>query len=74
MTVRCKMECRSVTKNTLGYLVDFYPVSDGSDENKKFYKYTPSGCLKLETINESAGKHFEPGKSYYIDITEANGN
>jgi hypothetical protein len=47
---------------------EFAAVSDGSEENKKFFEYTPNGTLRIGTYKED---HFEPGKAYYIDISEA---
>ncbi len=49
----------------------FMPVAGGSDENKEFWKYTPSGEIKINLSNE-ANTRFEVGKSYYVDFTEAN--
>lgn len=75
MTVRCKYTCNKVVKSTAWsdktkflYEAEFSPVMDGSEENKKFYDATPSGHLKVGTYKQDV---FEPGKSYYIDITEA---
>jgi hypothetical protein len=51
--------------------VSLTPVINGSDENKTFYKYTPSGEITLFTVNDAAFAEFRPGKSYYIDFTEA---
>jgi hypothetical protein len=47
------------------------PVSDGSGENKKFFEATPSGEIKLGTVNAEAAAAFELGKSYYVDFTKA---
>jgi hypothetical protein len=38
-------------------------------EDERFAKATPSGSLKFIVDNPSVS--FEPGKAYYIDITEA---
>lgn len=38
-------------------------------ENKKFWDASPSGELKLGTINPEAWKHFELDKEYYLDFT-----
>lgn len=40
-------------------------------ENARFWDATPSGELKLCTINEAAWSQFELGKEYYIDFTKA---
>ena len=53
------------------YDVQMTPVSGGSDENEKFFASTPGGVFTLVTVNEEAGKVFERGKEYYIDITPA---
>lgn len=74
-TVRCKFRCQSMTKR-LEYgdiskpVWDFemYAVTDGSPENKEFFKYTPSGSLKVTTVTSEA---FEVGKCYYLDINLA---
>jgi hypothetical protein len=41
----------------------------GGDENKVFWEATPSGTLKVTTLN-SKGRSFEVGKYYYVDISE----
>lgn len=69
--VRCKFTCREMTP-TPGenptYFAKFFPVYDGSEENKEFFRYTPAGQIELSTIN---GPYFEVGKDYYIDISPA---
>ena len=74
-TTRCKFTCQSVTKlrhwdKQKGFLyeAEFQAVHDGSDENKEFFDATPSGLLKVGTYKEDV---FEPGKDYFIDISEA---
>lgn len=81
-TVRCKFVCEEVTKKfTTGYNKEtkknepipvynskFGAVIDGSEENKHFFKWTPTGKLEFDAHNNEA---FEPGKEYYIDITLA---
>ncbi len=75
---RCKFHCASVTKtayrqpnepDTVLYTAEFYAVTDGSEENKKFFAWTPSGSLKVGTYREDL---FQPGRDYYVDITEVN--
>lgn len=67
--VRCKFECQNVDPQT-GKVVMF-AVHSGSEENAKFFKYTPSASLDLQTVNPEAIKQFEQGKQYYVDISEA---
>lgn len=68
---RCKFQCQSVTKAKYGekllYTAEFQAVYAGSEENKKFFEWTPSGTLRLGVYKEDL---FEPGKEYYLDISE----
>ena len=73
---RCKFHCSSVTKTSyrqgdgsekMLYTADFFAVTEGSEENKKFFAWTPSGSLKLGTYKEDL---FQPGGEYYLDISE----
>lgn len=66
--IRCKFKVDSVTNYAHGSQVVMRPVTEGSKENEAFYKWTPGGELKLETINEDAAALLKPGKDYYIDI------
>lgn len=69
--VRCKFKVDSVTKYAHGGRVIMKPVTEGSEENEAFYKWTPAGELRLETVNEDVADFLEPGKDYYIDISLA---
>lgn len=62
-----EVECRTLY---------FSPVysSDPNSENRKFWKSTPSGQLTMWVVNPEAWKHFEVGKSYYLDFSEAPAN
>jgi hypothetical protein len=81
-TTRCKFVCNGVEKTVNGwrntdgtkdnqflYRAKFSIVSDGSEENKQFFKWTPSGNLEVGIYTED---RFMPGQEYYIDITPAN--
>ena len=72
MATRAKMTCRSVEdfgwskKVTLA--VVYAPDANGEDAN--FTKATPSGEFWMTIDNPAASVQFEPGKSYYIDVSE----
>lgn len=75
--VRCKYSCHEITKtknwdskspNKWLYRARFGVVSATSEENKKFFEATPSGTIEVGTYKED---HFEPGKEYFVDFTEA---
>ena len=44
---------------------------DPKDENRAFWDATPTGSLQLGVVNQEAWKHFEIGKTYYVDFTPA---
>ena len=74
MTVRAKFICTQETISA--YRPDeksfkFNAVAGGSEENKRFYKYTPGGEFELKIANAEAAAYFKLGKEYYIDFTEA---
>lgn len=69
-STRCKFRCASVTPEADGFYICLYPVTGGSTENDQFFQYTPAGRLDLSIVNPDAAQMFEPGKTYYIDISE----
>lgn len=73
-TVRAKFFLRA-TKNDDGSMnVSGWPVTNGSEENKKFNSATPGGTLSIHIAKDAPAQNdFEPNvaKEYYIDITEA---
>lgn len=69
--VRAKFRCSEKNQSESGFNLLFRPVTGGSPENERFYKYTPGGELTLSTINELAAAGFEVGKAYYLDFTPA---
>lgn len=46
-------------------------VSDGSEENKKFFRWTPNGRITMGVLNPEAWSQLELGRSYYVDFTLA---
>lgn len=69
---RCKFFCSVVKDNgdeTKSITLD--AVYNGSEENKEFFKYTPSGQLQFGCANAAATEMFVEGKEYYIDIIQA---
>ena len=71
---RCKFHCQSVekswdrSKEKFVYTAKFSAVYDGSEENKKFFEYTPNGALSIGLYKEDL---FVPGRDYYLDMSEA---
>lgn len=77
MTVRAKFKVQSITRRPRwdgqpGELheVDLTVVTSGSDENKAFFVASPSGSIKIGSVNGSHS-HFELGGEYYVDFTKA---
>jgi hypothetical protein len=76
MTVRAKFyvsEKKTTAQNVglpTGDFIILSPVVSGSDENKSFYKWTPSGKIELGIVNPEAAAQFIVGSEYYIDFTK----
>jgi hypothetical protein len=51
--------------------IHFYPVYHGCEENERFFAATPGGAIELAVVRREAASFFQPGKSYYVDFTEA---
>lgn len=69
--IKAKFLCTGVVDHPAGQQksVSFTPVISGSDENKSFAKYTPSGSLHLSVSYETlAAEAFVEGNEYYLDI------
>jgi hypothetical protein len=71
MSVRAKFKVDSITTTTTAVSVLLSPVTTGSAENESFFRYTPVGRIELSTINPAAAAQFVPGKSFYVDFTDA---
>ena len=72
MKIRAKFKCLSVTSYDTGSEeVHLQPVTSGSDENKTWSKYTPSGSLKMVISADGAVGCIKAGREYYLDIVDA---
>jgi hypothetical protein len=70
--IRAKFYVNSVTQHSGGVEeAHLSPVTSGSEENKSFSRWTPSGKLDMQITNPGAQGFFQPGKEYYLDITPA---
>ena len=69
--VRSKFVCDSVTAFVGGKQIKMKAVTRDTEENKAFWKYTPSGEITVTITNPELFDHFVPGKEYYVDIEEA---
>ena len=69
---RCKFKCTKKSEHEGDHKsFEFAPVysQDENSENKKFWKFTPSGKLEFVCVNPNVD--FEVGKEYFIDISLA---
>jgi len=71
--VRAKFVCNSIKQYAYGGReLSFDAVyDDGTPENQRFSKATPSGSLTMLVNNPPAAEFFILGKAYYLDFTEA---
>lgn len=50
--------------------VTFTPVTDGSEENKSFSKWTPWGEIRLGISNETLMNQLTPTDEYIVTFTK----
>ena len=76
MSVRAKFKVTRIERSLWRKGVEvqtivLLPVTSGSEENTQFYEATPSGEIKLGTVNAEAAGRFDLEGEYYIDFTKA---
>ena len=77
MPVRAKFRCNAETRRKWGpddqqttRSYDFTAMYDPeAPEDQRYASATPSGSLTIQVDNPAVT--FEPGKSYYLDVTPA---
>jgi hypothetical protein len=72
MNVIAKFKCDSLEKVEGDQTaMRAQPVTDGSEENKSFSRWTPAGRLELLISNETeAINFFVPGEEFYITLSK----
>lgn len=71
-TVLAKFKVGSVTDfGNNNHEVKMTPVIGGSEENKSFSMYTPSGDVRLLINNPDTIGFFEAGKEYYLEFKKS---
>lgn len=73
--MRAKFKLDSITRINYGggeqQTLLLSPVTFGSEENKQFWKWTPTGKIELTTVNPAVLQEMEFGKEFYVDFTPA---
>ena len=70
--MRAKFRCNSVTDHGTMLSAQLGAVTDdGTPENERYHKYTPSGSLTITIDNPALSDFLEPGAYYYLDFTRA---
>ena len=66
--VKAKFNVTELTKygNGGGGKVKLSPVTGNTEENKEFWKYTPSGSIEMYIDNPEAFKEFEDLGEFYV--------
>ncbi len=75
--LRAKFTVQSKTQRDGGgettHEVELLPVTCGSEENESFYRWTPSGSIKLALASKATADALEVGKDYYVDFSPVEG-
>lgn len=68
MNIRAKFRVEDVIKHGEEHTtIRLRAVTSGSEENKKYWKYTPSGDLNMTVLSHVVGG-FEINQEYYITL------
>lgn len=71
-SILAKFKVGSVTDfGNNNHNVNLSPVTGGSDENKSFSLWTPSGKIEMHITNPDCIGFFEAGKEYYVEFKQA---
>lgn len=70
LTSESPIEYEAVEMKTI-VLDPVYGNGDPEHENTKFWNASPSGQVRLGTVNPEAWQYFELGAEYYLDFTKA---
>lgn len=73
MALRAKMRLSTVIANSYGGVKAIFhcEYDQKAEEDKSFFKATPSGMAEYVIDNPGASSQLVIGKSYYFDITPA---
>jgi hypothetical protein len=72
MTILAKFKVGSVTDfGNNNHDVAMSPVTSGSEENKSFSKWTPSGKIEMHITNPECIGFFQAGEEYYVEFRKA---
>lgn len=74
MAVRGKFQVQSITQHCWSKdarTVKLAAVTSGSEENKTWATYTPSGSIEMQIDNPEAADQLAIGKEFYVDFTPA---
>lgn len=71
-TILAKFKVGSVTDfGNDNHNVKMSPVTSGSEENKSFSMYTPSGSIEMHITNPAVIGFFKAGEEYYVEFKES---
>jgi hypothetical protein len=76
MSVRAKFRVQRIerfkwSQNQEVQTIVLLPVVSGSEENQQFYAATPSGEIKLGTVNPAAAAEFDLDAEFYVEFIKA---
>jgi hypothetical protein len=69
--MRAKFRCDSVTDFGGSKKAKLTAITNGSEENSDFNKYTPSAELEIHICNPNALDYFKPDEEYYLNFSKA---
>ena len=75
MTVRAKFYVSEVKQsrymNDIMTTIRLSAVTGNSEENKEFFRWSPTGTIDLGTVNPAVVEQMHIGDEFYVDFTPA---
>lgn len=68
MSVRAKFKVSSIEESESGKNIKLSAVTNGSEENEIFFKWSPSGSIQIGILNPETAAQFVVGREYYVDF------
>ena len=70
--MRAKFVCHAEERSNYGTVTyKLMPVTGETDENKAFFRTTPSGQIVVSVKRDETAAHLDLGAEYYVDFTLA---
>ncbi|PJK29976.1 hypothetical protein [Minwuia thermotolerans] len=71
MKIRARFTIDEKIEKRDGWEIKASPVVGNSEENERFFRFTPYGALSLGLVNPETAAQLAVGQTYNVDFTPA---